>query len=74
MSKAPMGDSIHSHLTTYAISSVILRLEYDLVTNAVYSTILQGRRKQSADCQAQLDGGCEAVNNSRAKRSAKFWT
>ena len=26
--------------TTHAISSVILRPEYDIVTNAVYSTIL----------------------------------
>ena len=35
---------------------------------------VQGRRKQSPDGQAQLDVGGEAVNNSRAKRSAKIWT
>ena len=34
----------------------------------------QGRRKLSADGQAQLDVGGEAVNNLRAKRIAKFWT
>jgi len=34
----------------------------------------QGRRKQSVDGQAQLDVGGEAVNNSRTKRTAKFWT
>ena len=34
----------------------------------------QGRRKQSADGQAQLDGGGEVDHNSRAKRAAKFWT
>ena len=33
----------------------------------------QGRRKQSADGQAQLDVCGEAVNNSRSKRAAKIW-
>ena len=36
--------------------------------------VLQGRRKQSADCQAQLDDGGEAANNSRTKWATKFWT
>ena len=35
---------------------------------------LQGRRKQSADSQAQLDVGGKAINNLRAKCAAKFWT
>ena len=35
---------------------------------------LQGRRKQSADGQAQLDVGGEAANNLRAKCAAKIWT
>ena len=33
---------------------------------------LQGRRKQSADGQAQLDVGGEAANNLRTKRVAKI--
>ena len=35
---------------------------------------VQGPRKQSPDGQAQFDVGGEVVNNSRAKRVAKFWT
>ena len=34
----------------------------------------QGRQKQSADGQAQLDVSGEAANNLRAKRAAEFWT
>ena len=34
----------------------------------------QGRWKQSADGQAQLDVGGEAANNLRMKRTAKIWT
>jgi len=34
----------------------------------------QGRRKQSADCQARLDVDGEAANNSCAKCAPKFWT
>ena len=33
---------------------------------------VQGRRKQSPDGQAQFGVGGDAVNNSRAKRAAKF--
>ena len=33
---------------------------------------IQGRRKQSADGQAQFDVNDEIGNNSRAKRVAKF--
>ena len=36
--------------------------------------LLQGRWKQSADGQAQLDVGGKGINNSRAKHAAKFWT
>ena len=35
-------------------------------------SLVQGRRKQSPDGQAQLDVGGEVVNNSRAKRAAKI--
>ena len=42
--------------------------------NTVRDNILTGRRKQSADGQAQLDVGGKAVNNLCAKRAAKFWT
>ena len=36
--------------------------------------IQQGRRKQSADGQAQFDVNDEIGNNSRASRAATFWT
>ena len=36
--------------------------------------VLQGCQKQSADSQAQFDVGGEAVNKSRVKRVATFWT
>ena len=41
-------------------------------SNGGRQTSTQGCRKQSADGQAQLDVGGEAVNNLRAKRAAKF--
>ena len=40
----------------------------------MYGLCVQGRRKQSADGQAQLDVSGEVANYSRAKRAAKFWT
>ena len=45
-----------------------------LISYALPYSLLQGRRKQSPDGQAELDVSGEVVNNLRAKRAAKFWT
>ena len=54
------------------IASAISWLVHTLVEEFDFNP--QGRWKQSADGQAQLDVGGEAANNLRTKHAAEFWT